>query len=94
MRMLMRGEPPTPTQKATELSMVTMGPHTPAPARARLPTWAMFPMYIRSTTLYSTLTNWASILGMAMRRTSGRMGSLRRLFSSFIGILLSFSRAP
>ena len=43
-RMLTRGEPPTPTQKATDPSMVTMGPHTPAPARAKLPTSGMLPM--------------------------------------------------
>ena len=34
--------------------------------------------------LYSTLTNWASMLGMATRTTRGRMGSVPRLFSSFM----------
>lgn len=81
MRMLTRGEPPTPTRKATEPIMVTMGPHTPAPARARLPTSGMLPMYMRSTTLYKTLTNCASMLGTAMRSTSRRMGSRLRSFS-------------
>ena len=81
-RTLISGEPPTPTRKAAAPIMVTMGPHTPAPARASSPTPGMLPMYIRSTTLYKTLTNWASILGRAIRSTSRRMGSRPRSFST------------
>ncbi len=76
MRMLTRGAPPTPTKTATEPTIVTTGPHTPTPARAVSPISGMLPMYIRSTMLYSTLTNCPSMLGMAMRHT-------RRLTLSF-----------
>ena len=51
MRMLIRGAPPTPTQLAKEEIRVTMGPQTPAPARAASPISGIFPMYIRSTML-------------------------------------------
>ena len=44
MRMLTRGAPPTPMREATEPTMVTTGPQTPTPARARSPTWGMLPM--------------------------------------------------
>ena len=36
-RMARMGEPPSPTREAKELSSVTIGPHTPTPARARSP---------------------------------------------------------
>ena len=36
--------------------------------------------------LYNTLTNWASMLGIAMRHTSCRILSLPRSFSRAIGL--------
>ncbi len=51
MRMLIKGEPPTPTKKATDEIMVTMGPQIPTPANEISPVPAIFPMYIRSTML-------------------------------------------
>ena len=56
-RMLIRGAPPTPIQLAKEDMSVTTGPQIPTPARARAPIPSMFPMYMRSTMLYSTFTN-------------------------------------
>ena len=44
MRMAMMGEPPRPTREAKEDSRVTMGPHTPTPARARSPMPWILPM--------------------------------------------------
>ena len=44
MRMLTKGAPPTPMREATEPIMVTTGPQTPAPAKARSPTSGMKPM--------------------------------------------------
>ena len=43
-RMLNSGEPPMPTRKAKEEIRVTAGPHTPAPARAKLPISGIFPI--------------------------------------------------
>ena len=56
-RMLISGAPPTPIQLAKEVIRVTMGPQTPTPASARPPVPGILPMYMRSTMLYSTLTN-------------------------------------
>ena len=44
MRMLMRGAPPMPMREAKAPIMVTMGPQTPTPARARSPTTGMLLM--------------------------------------------------
>ena len=44
MRMAMMGELPRPTREAKEDSRVTMGPHTPTPARARSPMPWILPM--------------------------------------------------
>ena len=44
-------------QLAKEVIRVTTGPQTPTAARACPPISGMFPMYIRSTILYKTLTN-------------------------------------
>ena len=57
MLMLISGAPPMPISEATEPIKVTTGPHTPRPAKARSPVLGIFPMYIRSTMLYKTLTN-------------------------------------
>ena len=84
MRMAIRGDPPSPTSVAKEVSSVTMGPQTPTPARATLPISGKFPMYIRSTMLYSTLTSWASIVGTASPSTSRKTGPLPRSFSFFV----------
>ena len=73
--MLISGAPPTPMSEATEPTIVITGPQTPTPASAISPMPAMLPMYIRSTMLYRTLTNWASMLGMATRQTSLPIGS-------------------
>ena len=51
MRMAISGAPPMPIKKAKEEMRVTIGPHTPAPARAISPTSLMFPIYMRSTML-------------------------------------------
>ena len=51
MRMAISGAPPMPIKKAKEEMRVTIGPQTPAPARAISPTSLMFPIYIRSTML-------------------------------------------
>ena len=83
-RMLMSGAPPTPMSEATELTIVMTGPQMPTPARASSPTPAMLPMYMRSTMLYSTLTNCASMLGSATRSTSGPIGSRPRSFACFM----------
>ena len=88
--MLMSGEPPIPTSEANADIIVTMGPQTPTPARAFSPISAIFPMYIRSTTLYSTFTNWASMEGMAILMTSRFMSSLPRSFSIFISSRLLY----
>src|SRR5699024_6835654 len=72
--------------EATEPTIVITGPQTPAPASAISPMPAMLPMYIRSTMLYRTLTNWASMLGMATRQTSLPIGSSPRSFSCLIDI--------
>ena len=50
-RILMRGEPPTPTKKATEEMRVTIGPQIPTPANAISPVPAILPIYILSTIL-------------------------------------------
>ena len=84
--MLISGAPPTPIRKATLPTMVTTGPHTPTPARATSPTTGMLPIYMRSTMLYKTLTNCASMLGTAMRSTSVPMASRPRSFSCFATI--------
>ena len=80
MRMLISGAPPTPISEAADPIIVTTGPHTPTPASARSPTPGIWPMYMRSTMLYSTLTNCASMLGSAILKTSGPIGSLPRSF--------------
>ena len=80
-RMLINVPPPIPIKDDTEPIIVMTEPHTPTPASARSPTSAMFPMYMRSTTLYKTFTNCASILGSAIRSTSLPIGSFPRSFS-------------
>ena len=62
-----------------------MGPHTPTPASARSPIPAIWPMNIRSTMLYRTLINWASMVGMASRRMSAGTGSRPRSFLRRMG---------
>ena len=49
--MLSSGAPPTPTRNATEPTIVTTGPHTPAPASASAPSPGIWPMKMRSTML-------------------------------------------
>ena len=83
-RMPSSGAPPTPMREENAPIMVRMGPQTPTPASARSPTEAMWPMYIRSTMLYRTLTNCASMLGKAIRGTSFPIGSVPRWFTVFI----------
>ena len=47
--MLISGAPPIPTRNATEPTIVTTGPQTPAPASAMSPDPGIFPIYMRST---------------------------------------------
>ena len=82
--MLTRGPPPMPTNRARAEIMVTMGPQTPTPARAISPIPSIFPIYILSTILYRTLTNWAIMLGMARLNTRSLILSLPRSFVNFI----------
>ena len=49
--MLISGAPPIPTRNATEPTIVTTGPQTPAPASAMSPEPGIFPIYMRSTIL-------------------------------------------
>ena len=48
MRIAIRMEPPMPISVPKEVSKVTIGPHTPTPARAVSPIPGMFPMNMRS----------------------------------------------
>ena len=84
MRMPSSGDAPHEIHTAAEPTIVTTGPQTPTPASAVSPTPAMWPMYILSTMLYSTLTNCASMLGSAVRQTSAPISSRPRSFSFFI----------
>ena len=84
MRMPINGDAPHDIHTAAEPTMVTTGPQTPTPASAVSPAPAMWPMYILSTMLYSTLTNCASMLGSAVRQTSAPTSSRPRSFSLFI----------
>ena len=78
------GEPPHEIQTAADPTIVTTGPQTPTPASAISPTFAICPMYILSTMLYSTLTNCASMLGSAVFKTSEPISSRPRSFSFFM----------
>ena len=84
MRIPISGDAPHEIHTAAEPTIVTTGPQTPTPASAVSPTPAMWPMYILSTMLYSTLTNCASMLGSAVRQTSAPISSRPRSFSFFI----------
>ena len=84
MRIPISGDAPHDIHTAAEPTMVTTGPQTPTPASAVSPAPAMWPMYILSTMLYSTLTNCASMLGSAVRQTSAPTSSRPRSFSLFI----------
>ena len=79
-----------PTMEAKAEIMVTMGPQIPTPARAISPISGIFPIYILSTILYRTLTNWATMLGRASPSTRPRILSL----SSFVVIPLISASAP
>ena len=59
------GAPPVPHRLAKPIRMDTMGMHTPRPVRARLSVLDSLLRYTRSTTLYSTLTSWAAVMGTA-----------------------------
>ena len=76
MRMLISGPPPKPMRAPMAVIIVTTGAHTPTPASAASPAPAMWPTYMRSTTLYRILTNCASMAGIASCRTSFPTGAV------------------
>jgi len=76
MRMLISGPPPKPISAPSAVIIVTTGAQTPTPASAASPAPAMWPTYIRSTTLYNILTNCASIAGIASCKTSFPTGAV------------------
>ena len=63
-----RGEPPMPNRLAKAVTMEMMGNVRPMPVRASAAALGRWPMYIRSTTLYSTLMSWATVMGRASRK--------------------------
>ena len=71
-RMDIKMEPPKPISVPKDVNSVTIGPHTPTPARAASPISLIFPINIRSMILYKTVTNCAIIEGIASFKT--RMG--------------------
>ena len=89
MRMPISGDAPHEIHTAAEPTIVTTGPQTPTPASAVSPTPAMWPMYILSTMLYSTLTNCASMLGSAVRQTSAPIVIPAKVVPSFFIVVHS-----
>ena len=86
--MVSSGAPPSPTNVPKEDSSVTMGPQMPAPASAVSPMSGMFPIYMRSTMPYSTLTSCATMAGIASRSTSRGILSLPKSFVRFMPVPL------
>ena len=78
MRMLISGPPPKPISAPSAVIIVTTGAQTPTPASAASPAPAMWPTYMRSTTLYNILTNCASMAGIASCKTSFPTGAVPR----------------
>ena len=78
MRMLISGPPPKPISAPSAVIIVTTGAQTPTPASAASPAFAIWPTYMRSTTLYSILTNCASMAGIASCKTSFPTGAVPR----------------
>ena len=62
------GEPPMPNRLAKAVTMERMGKVSPRPVKALPAASGRRPMYMRSTTLYSTLISWATVMGRARRR--------------------------
>ena len=77
-RMEARGAPPILTRAAKAEMHRISGMVTPTPVRAVAPTSGMWPMYIRSTKLYSRLISWARMEGRASWNSSRRTGSFPR----------------
>ena len=57
-----------PNRLAKAVTMEMMGKVSPRPVRALPAASGRRPMYMRSTTLYSTLMSWATVIGRARRR--------------------------
>ena len=77
MRMAARAEPPMPTRLPKADITTISGRLTPRAAMDWVPCWpGRFPMYIRSTILYSALITWAAMAGTASL-------SIRRPIPSF-----------
>ena len=89
MRMLISGPPPKPISAPSAVIIVTTGAQTPTPASAASPAFAIWPTYMRSTTLYNILTNCASMAGIASCKTSFPTGAVPRGLSVFFIILTS-----
>ena len=84
MKMDARGAPPPPASAAKADTIIMSGIHTPTPVSARLPTSGIWPIYIRSTMLYSILISWATTVGTASRNSSFPTGAVPR--SAFLSI--------
>lgn len=82
------GAAPLLTSWAKEETRVIIGTQTPNAVKATVPVSGIYPTYIRSTTLYSRLTIWEMIEGMANEINSLPIGSAASFFS------LSFPECP
>ena len=65
-----RGAPPIPIRELKADIIMRMGNVTPTPVNAAAPISGMWPIYIRSTILYSIFTSCAVIAGTANRNRS------------------------
>ena len=90
MRMLISGPPPKPISAPSAVIIVTTGAQTPTPASAASPAFAIWPTYMRSTTLYNILTNCASMAGIASCKTSFPTGAVPRGLSVWDMVLSPF----
>ena len=93
-----RGAPPIAISAAKAEITMMMGRHTPTPVRASLPTVStgcMWPMYTRSTRLYSMLTIWEVMVGSARENSSRPTGPVpRSTFLRFIPAMLLSALVP
>ena len=73
-----RGAPPMLTSAANAENIIITGIATPMPVSAAGPVSGIWPMYIRSTILYSRLITWAVMAGSASLNSSRPTGSVPR----------------
>ena len=62
------GMPPVPNRFANAVTISRIGKVRPTPVSALTESSGIWPMYMRSTILYRTLTSCATTIGMARRR--------------------------